>query len=171
MVRGICNAGRSHLCHLYDGQDAVRESGGTGAVAYLRALAIDEALTRTDPTSSRFYLGDALGSTVALTDATGATPTSFTYAPFGDTAVTGAPTASPFQFTGRENDGTGLYYYRARYYDPIRSRFISEDPAGMQGGTNLFAYVSGNPLALIDPTGLQPIGPPPVMGDVASYDS
>lgn len=39
------------------------------------------------------------------------------YAPFGDTAGTGARSAIPFQFTGRENDGMGLYYYRARYYD------------------------------------------------------
>jgi RHS repeat-associated protein len=155
MVRGICNAGRSHLCHLYDGQDAVRESGGTGAVAYLRALAIDEALTRTDPTSSRFYLGDALGSTVALTDATGATLTSYTYAPFGDTAITGSPTASPFQFTGRENDGTGLYYYRARYCDPVQSRFVSEDPIGLAGGINTYIYVEGNPLSYTDPLGLK----------------
>ena len=99
----------------YNGLDIVQESGGTGAVSHLRAFAIDEALVRTDTTSSLFYLADALGSTVALTDSTGATPTSHTYAPLGDSAVTGTPNASPFQFTGRENDGTGLYYYRARF--------------------------------------------------------
>ncbi len=37
-----------------------------------------------------------------------------TYAPFGDTAATGSPSTNPFQVTGRENDGTGLYYYRTR---------------------------------------------------------
>jgi uncharacterized protein RhaS with RHS repeats len=60
------------------------------------------------------FLADALGSPVTLTDATGAPATSYTYAAFGDTATTGAPSANPFQFTGCENDGTGLYYYRAR---------------------------------------------------------
>ena len=91
----------------FDGLDIVQESGGTGAVSYLRTLAIDEALARTDSTSTGYYLGEALGTTIALADAAGSTPTSYTYAPFGDTAVAGSPNASPFQFTGRENDGTG----------------------------------------------------------------
>jgi RHS repeat-associated protein len=38
------------------------------------------------------------------------------------------------QFTGRENDGTGLYYLRARYYNPLFGRFLSEDPAGLSEG-------------------------------------
>jgi RHS repeat-associated protein len=132
----------------------VRESTAGTDTTYLRTLGIDEALTRTDPTSSRFSLGDALGSTVALTDATGATPTSYTYAPFGDTAVTGASSANPFQFTGRENDGTGLYYYRARYYDPTRSRFISEDPIQLRGGLNFYQYAANSPAIFRDPSGL-----------------
>lgn len=47
-----------------------------------------------------------------------------------------------FQYTSRENDGTGLYYYRARYYSPEMQRFISEDPIRLWGGDiNYFAYV------------------------------
>ena len=41
------------------------------------------------------------------------------------------PVTNPFQYTGRENDATGLYYYRARYYSPTLRRFISEDPLGL----------------------------------------
>jgi RHS repeat-associated protein len=60
------------------------------------------------------------------------------------------------QYTARENDGTGLYYYRARYYMPSCGRFISEDPIGTQGGINLYGYVGGDPINATDPMGLKP---------------
>ena len=62
-------------------------------------------------------------------------------------------TATPFQYTGQENDGTGLYYYRARYYNPVWGRFISSDPIGFGGGMNTYAYVGGDPVNFTDPTG------------------
>jgi RHS repeat-associated protein len=63
-------------------------------------------------------------------------------------------TSNTFQYTGRENDGNGLYYYRARYYNPSIGRFISEDPIGFRGGINVYAYVENNPVSRIDPFGL-----------------
>nr|WP_237229603.1 RHS repeat-associated core domain-containing protein [Pseudomonas sp. GR 6-02] len=54
-----------------------------------------------------------------------------------------------------KNDGTGLYYYRARYCQPGFGRFISGDPIGLAGGINIFVYVSGNPTNFIDPFGLE----------------
>jgi len=79
----------------------------------------------------------------------------FTYGPFGETTATGSGDASAPQYTGRENDGTGLYYYRARYYSPRLQRFISEDPIGFAGGsTNLYAYVGNSPTNRTDPSGL-----------------
>ncbi len=61
-------------------------------------------------------------------------------------------------FTGREyDDFTGLYYYRARMYDPTLGRFISEDPIGFGGGDiNLYGYVGNRPLMFRDPFGLSP---------------
>lgn len=58
------------------------------------------------------------------------------------------------QYTGRENDSNGLYFYRARYYDPVLKRFISEDPIGLRGGINSHAYVEGDPVSRSDPEGL-----------------
>jgi RHS repeat-associated protein len=58
-------------------------------------------------------------------------------------------------FTGREDDGTGLLYYRARYYDPASATFISQDPLGLGGGDiNLYRYVASDPFNLTDPDGL-----------------
>jgi len=99
------------------------------------------------------YLIDALGSTVRLTDKTGAKVVDYTYDPYGNTTAD-AIVDNPFQYTGRENDGTGLYFYRARYYSPNQQRFISEDPIGLRGGINVYGYVGGNPVSLIDPSGL-----------------
>jgi RHS repeat-associated protein len=59
------------------------------------------------------------------------------------------------KFTAREDDGTGLYYYRARYYQPALSRFMSEDPLGMVDGPDLYAYVVDNPVNRTDPSGLK----------------
>jgi RHS repeat-associated protein len=62
-------------------------------------------------------------------------------------------------FTGREWDAeTGLYYYRARYYDAKLGRFVSEDPIGFKGGSNLYAYVGNSPVNAVDPFGLQSSG-------------
>ncbi len=62
--------------------------------------------------------------------------------------------ASVFEFTGRENDGDGLYYMRARYYAPSIARFISRDPIGIAGGLNLYEYAGDSPTNATDPTGL-----------------
>lgn len=107
-------------------------------------------------------VADALGSAVALTDGSGNVLTTYTYEPFGATTTTGAVSSNPYDFTGREDDATGLKYYRARYYHPNRQRFISEDPIGLgTGEANLYAYVRNDPVALADPTGLcdDPGGP------------
>jgi RHS repeat-associated protein len=138
---------------LYDGLDIIREGGGGGDASYLRTLSIDEAISRTEGAETIHYLGDVLGNTVALADTAGSPTTTYTYAPFGETSVAGPPSANAVQYTGRENDGTGLYYYRARYYDPIQSRFISEDPIGLAGGINAYSYVLNDPVIFVDPLG------------------
>ncbi|MEW6278500.1 MAG: RHS repeat-associated core domain-containing protein, partial [Candidatus Eremiobacterota bacterium] len=59
--------------------------------------------------------------------------------------------------TGQQFDGdTGLYYLRARFYDPTMGRFTTRDPIGYAGGNNVYAYVGNNPINGADPSGLQP---------------
>jgi RHS repeat-associated protein len=138
--------------YLYDGADMVTESGTSNA-SYLSTLNIDEPLVRQTSSGNEFFHTDDLGSTLALTNDAGAVTTTYTYGPFGATTVNGTST-NPVQFTGRENDGNGLYYYRARYYSPSHSRFLSEDPLEFDAGDpNLYVYVFNNPMNFVDPTG------------------
>jgi RHS repeat-associated protein len=147
---------------LYDDVNPVQElTGSTVAANVLTGLGIDEYLMRTDSTGAGSFLHDALGSTVALTDVTGSVATTYTYEPFGATTIGGTPSGNPFGYTGRENDGTGLYYYRARYYQPGLQRFISGDPIGFASGDfNLYAYVRNSPTRFGDPRGLCLTGNP-----------
>jgi RHS repeat-associated protein len=142
---------------LYDGLNAVQELAGSTVTANLLSLGVDEVFSRSDSTGSFSFLADNLGSTLALSDASGNLTTSYTYDPFGGTTLTGLSSTNAYQFTGRENAGNGIYYYRARYYNSTFGRFISEDPAGFDGGDlNLYAYVLDNPVNLTDPSGKCP---------------
>ncbi len=94
---------------------------------------IDEFFNRTDSTGAYSPITDALGSILALTNSSGNITTQFGYDPYGNTTSNGGASANLFQYTGRENDGNGLYSYRARYYSPAFGRFISEDPIGFGG--------------------------------------
>jgi RHS repeat-associated protein len=141
---------------VYDGLNPVQEKNGAAVTAnLLTGLGIDQVFTRTDGTGTRELFTEALGSTVALADTAGAVQTSYTYEAFGGTTQTGGANTNSYKYTGREDDGTGLYYYRARYYSPRLQRFVSEDPIGFSGGdVNVYAYVGGNPISITDPNGL-----------------
>jgi RHS repeat-associated protein len=152
--------------YLFDGMNVVQQKSNTTA-NLLTGLRTDEIFSRTDITGSSVFLTDALGSTVALTGVSGTIQTEYGYAPFGDTITSGSASTNPFQFTGRENDGTGLYYYRARYYSPLYSRFISEDPLRFGAGdANFYSYTHNSPTNFTDPTGRQFL-PGCVLGAVA----
>jgi RHS repeat-associated protein len=142
---------------LYDGADPVQETSGATILAnVLSGAGVDELITRTDAGTgaTSTFLTDALGSSVALANASGVVQTEYTYEPFGKTSFAGSSNSSSYQYTGRENDSTGLYYYRARYYHPALQRFISEDPLGFAAGDpNLYAYTGNSPTNFTDPSG------------------
>jgi RHS repeat-associated protein len=141
---------------LYDGLNVVQElTSGSPSANIVPGLVIDEWLVRTDSSGARHFLTDALGSTVALTNSSGSVVTEYTSHPFGETTTSGSSSTNPFQFTGRESDGTGLMFYRARYFAPTLQRFTAEDPIEFTGGFNIHVYVENNPVSHWDPLGLQ----------------
>jgi len=108
-----------------------------------------------DSNAVYYYHYDALGSVVALSDAGGDTVQTYEYSVYGQVAAEDPNHPNPYLFTGRRFDiEIGLYYYRARYYDPFTGRFLQTDPVGYGDGMNWYAYCKNNPLALVDPLGL-----------------
>jgi RHS repeat-associated protein len=137
--------------YLYDGQNPAMISSSQ----MLAGAGIDQIYAQVTSSGTTSYLRDGLNSTVALTNSSAATVANYSYSPYGDSFGSGATT--PLQYSGRENDGaTGLYYYRARFYSPQLGRFLSEDPIGLRGGTNYYAYVNGNPISYRDSSGKDP---------------
>jgi RHS repeat-associated protein len=145
---------------VYDGLNMVADYTGLWTVRskYVFGLDIDEPLSVDQGGSLYYYHGDGLGSVNELTDVSGNTVKTYRYDSFGKITAQTGTLDQPFAFTGREYDSeTGLYYYRARYYDPKVGRFISKDPIGFWGGdVNLFRYVWNDPINWVDPEGLAP---------------
>ena len=141
----------------YDGENIVEETNATGAAQarFAMGLSIDEPLAQLRASTTHLYHADGLGSITSLTSGAGAVAASYTYNTFGDVKNSSGSVSNPFRYTGREWDAeTGLYYYRARYYQAASGRFLSEDPLGFLAGINFFSYVRGNPTNLLDPMGL-----------------
>ena len=113
-----------------------------------------------------YYHTSALGSVMEITDALEATVQTLRYNPYGATTITISgtvqsedPLGQPWGYTARFSDEeTGLYYYRARAYDPERGRFLQRDPLGYEPGANAYAYVHSSPAGLRDPLGLEGCG-------------
>ena len=147
--------------YVYDGGNFVQEKEGTGATAAVRAnlvtgLGLDETFLRMTGSGANLniagVLPDANNNTLYTTNRYYSLIDGYSYEPYGAATHVGVDDNSQ-QYTGRENDGTGLYYYRARHYNPTSGRFLSEDPVEFGAGPNLYAYVGGNPVSFVDPTG------------------
>jgi RHS repeat-associated protein len=146
---------------LYEGWSAGQELSGTTPVANRILGGIDEFFNRADSTGSYSPITDALGTVLALTNSSGNITTQYGYDPYGNTTNSGGISTNVFQYTGRENDGNGLYFYRGRYYIPNFGRFISEDPTGFRGGINVYSYAGNSPVNYSDPLGLASVPAPP----------
>ena len=145
--------------YLYDGNNLIEEVDNSGNVLarYSDGAVIDESLSEFRSGTTSYYEQDGLGSITSLTGSSGTTANTYIYDSFGNLSGSTGSLANPYRYTGREFDTeTGLYYYRARFYDTVAGRFLSEDPidfGGWERGANLYLYVSNDPVNLIDPTG------------------
>ncbi|MBE3584303.1 MAG: hypothetical protein IMX01_09355 [Limnochordaceae bacterium] len=153
---------------LYSGHDIVYEvkTQPGKALVTTKYLAVGGkylAKVVQEGTSQRqtyFYHTDLVGSVRTITNSRGQVVARFEYEPFGVTTSASGPLASSPQaggethkFTGKPEDAAiDLYYFNARYYDPLVGRFIQQDPA--RSGLNWYLYGEGNPLRYRDPTGL-----------------
>jgi len=82
----------------------------------------------------------------------------YEYTVYGRVAAQDPNHPNPYMFTGRRFDfETGLYYYRARYYNPYIGRFMQTDPVGYSAGINWYRYCRNNPLGMVDPYGLMEV--------------
>jgi len=149
--------------YVYDNEDIILEyltksegrESRTEITRYLHGPGVDEPLGIEQKGRTYFYHADALGSISTLTDERQKNVQSYEYTSFGELRQRGNSVKQPYTYTGREWDKEiGLYFYRARYYDPSRGRFLKKDPVGFMGGVNHYSYVENNPIIHIDPTGL-----------------
>jgi len=143
------------------------------AIYYLYAGALRVAgltVPYSDPTTSTlsYYHQDHLGGTALATDSTGMISHVYDYYPYGtpllDETLSGSTV--PYSFTGKEyTEDTGLYYFEARWYDPLIGRFVSGDPMQYRApqklladpqALNYYAYARNNPLFYVDPSGQLP---------------
>ena len=160
--------------YYYDGDHVIAEyEGGSLARKYVYGPGIDEPIRMITSGDSYYYHHNRQGSIVALSDSSGDIVENYQYDAFGKFLVHTVPgpdglwmtaddvidsvsaQGNPYTFTGRRYDPeTGLYYYRARMYDPGDGRFLQTDPIGYIGGLNLYTYCGNNPLYWVDPYGL-----------------
>jgi RHS repeat-associated protein len=145
---------------VFDGVNPYMDFDGEGLLKtrYLYGPGIDELFARIgtgeDP---EWYLVDRLGSVRQIVDGAGTILDDIVYDSFGGIlSETNPAQGDRFKFTGREySPELGIYYYRARWYDPSSGRFISQDPIGFSAGdVNLYRYVGNAPGDATDPSGL-----------------
>ena len=125
------------------------------AYRFLSGPRIDQVFHQEGTATSHWLLADHLGTTRDVVDDSGALVRHYVFDSYGNLAGSTAHTL--IMFAGREYDSlTGLYYVRARWYDPAVGRWTSEDPIGFAGGdTNLSRYVGNSPVNYTDPSGLR----------------
>jgi RHS repeat-associated protein len=165
--------------YAYDDARVIEEQDGSGdtEATYVYGNYIDEVLTMHRGGQDYFYHKNAHWSVVAVTDAAANVVERYAYSDYGSVSVTdeaGTPVVendyagfqtahsiigNPYMFTGRRwDEESGLYYYRARFYDCEKGRFLQRDPLEYVDGINLYEYVRGNPRNNLDPYGSSGMG-------------
>jgi RHS repeat-associated protein len=172
LADGDGDGNRDETRFYFDGARAIEDqtAGGVTLATYVLGRYMDEVLTMDRSGSRSFYHQNTLWSPHGLTDTAGNVVERYFYDAYGKVTITdGLYVAVPLNswgtphsgignrvlFTGREFDEeTGLYFYRARYYDAAKGRFLQRDPLGYVDGMNLYEYVRSRSVNRVDPLGL-----------------
>ena len=158
-LRVTKEAGGQLLRYVYDEDSVLLQTDPQGNTVAKYDYGPDRLLSLSHAIQGRqFYLFDSLGSVTDLTGLDGTLKASYQYDAWGNLRAQTGASFNVFGFTGHERDDeTGLYYFKARFYDPELGLFLSEDPFAGEVNTPpslhryLYAYV--NPTAFMDPTG------------------
>jgi RHS repeat-associated protein len=153
---------------LYDGQDVYATYTGSwtrptmlftsgGGVDDPVIGAVVSAVDTNAYTQANYYHADGLGSVVGLSNNANPGLVTQRFDAWGNKLNGNVDASAQYGYTGREPDETGLVYMRARYYNPVLGRFVSRDPAGLQGGLNGYAYCDNDPVNCTDPSGMIPM--------------
>jgi RHS repeat-associated protein len=159
--RGDPNGSYVDAYYIWDGDQLLAELDGNGNrrsdYVYMSG-SIDQPLAQTlgttSPTAMRFHQLDGLGNVIGTVQS-GSLSQSVSYDSWGLPTLQGnADNRLLWKGLMWEGDIVSLYYMRNRWYDPELGRFISEDPAGHDGGLNLYGFSGDDPINGQDPTGL-----------------
>lgn len=121
---------------------------------YIHGLGLAVRIKASNTSDTHYYHSDFRGSIIAMTNATQNITHSYDYLPYGEIIrAEEADNDNRFTYIGKYgvmHEGGARYYMRARNYDALSGRFISEDPVWHD---NLYDYASGNPITSLDPNG------------------
>ncbi len=140
----------------YEGTGLIEERvGDTTQATYYYGEGLDDVVAMNRGGQVYYYHTNTLGSVVAMTDGAGNIVEQYSYDAFGN-PETPSTIANPFLFTASYRDSeSGLQFSRLRYMSHSMGRWTTRDPIGQLAGTNMYAYVSNNPINKIDPFGLK----------------
>jgi len=155
-VRKTTSAGTTY--YVWAAGQVVAEYEGNGNLLrhYTYYAGTDQPHSVQSGGARHYFAGDGRGNVLGLFNVGGSTvEAQYQFSPFGVTEAATGTVTNAVRFSGRELDSeTGLYYNRARYYDPQLGRFLSEDPAGLAAGVNPYRYAGNDPVNSHDPSGL-----------------
>ncbi|HEX5155158.1 MAG TPA: RHS repeat-associated core domain-containing protein [Parafilimonas sp.] len=167
--RRIYKATATDTIHYYfDGLQAIEERNNKDSIiaSYVWGTWLDDIVAMSRNNNIYYYTTNLIGSVTSVSDTSGKLVERYAYDPFGKQTIYDAnnvillvsAVGNTYLFTGRQIDKeTGLYYFRARYYDAVTGRFLQRDPLGYVDGLGLYAYVNNNPLSSFDPIGTEGI--------------
>jgi RHS repeat-associated protein len=157
-LRAWKDASGTKTYFYYDGDQPVLEANSSGTITAVNYYGANGLCARTAGTTSTFYQFDPQGNVAIRTSSSGELTDSSAFEPWGKEHAVATP-SDPFGYNAQSgyyfDRETGLYYCDARYYDPSHGVWLTRDPAGFGGGSNLYGYCGANPVGRSDHAGMQ----------------